>query len=287
MTTASITLSDTAAYYDSEEALPLIIVTSPRCTAVISLYGGQVLEFQATNRQPLLWLSDSAVFKTGVAIRGGVPICAPWFGNHPTHKLNHGFARTSLWQQQSINHQENGNIEINLALQENELSRAHGFQQFTMKLAINLGNELAINFSVENHGNMPLICEWAMHSYFYVNDIEDTTISGLEGYTFLDKTEQNNAYQLEGVQHFNGEVDSAFINASHRQTVHCDNSTINVIGDNSPSAIVWNPGADLATKMNDISHYQRFVCLERGAINTNAWQVSPDKAVTALVVMSN
>ena len=287
MTTASIALSDTATYYDSEEALPLIIVTSPLCKAVISLYGGQILEFQATDKQPLLWLSENAVFKTGVAIRGGIPICAPWFGSHPTHKLNHGFARTSLWQQQSINHQNNGDVEITLALQENELSRTHGFQQFTMKLIISLGKELAINFSIENHGNMPLVCEWAMHSYFYVNNIENTTISGLERHTFLDKTDQNNAYQLEGIQHFNGEVDSAFIDASHRQTVDCDNSTICVIADNSPSAIVWNPGETLAAKMNDISHHQHFVCLERGAINTNAWYVSPNQAVTAHVVMSN
>ncbi len=287
MTTVLITHSDTATYYGSEEAIPLIIVTSPLCKAVISLYGGQVLEYQATNKQPLLWLSDSAVFKTGVAIRGGIPICAPWFGNHPTHELNHGFARISVWQQQSISELTNGDIEVILTLEENELSRQYGYEQFTMSLTMLLSSELTVEFSFENHHTATKDCEWAMHSYFAVSNIKNTTITGLEQQIYLDKTDHNHPHKLNGVQVFNGEVDSAFVNSPSQQTIDDHQLAINVRGENCPSAIVWNPGQDLATKMTDIADYQKFACLERGAIKENTWQIAPSQTKSAKVLMSN
>jgi len=287
MTTASIILSDTAAYYNSEEALPLIIVTSTLCKAVISLYGGQVLEFQAVGKQPLLWLSDNAIFKTGVAIRGGIPICAPWFGSHPTHKLNHGFARTSLWQQQSISEQPNGDIEVILTLEENALSRQYDYEQFTMSLTILLSSELTVEFSFKNQHTTTQACEWAMHSYFDVNNIKNTTITGLEQQIYLDKTDHNHPHRLDGIQAFNSEVDSAFINSPSQQTIHDDGVAINVRGENCPSTIVWNPGQGLAAKMTDIVDYHKFACLERGAIKENTWLIAPSQTKSAKVLMNN
>lgn len=286
ISSSNYVISDTKKLYGSEEQFPVIIVDSPKCNAVISLYGGQILNFQATSKAPLLWLSPSAVFKTGKAIRGGVPICAPWFGNHPNFSLNHGFARISLWKQDSITELANGDIVINLTLTENELSREYNYQQFTMQLQLTLGDDLAIEFSFENHSSETQTCEWAMHSYLAVENCEDATVNGLVDYHYLDKTLNNEANVLTQPQAFLNEIDRSFDHGSLTQTI--ENSSITTItGHNCDSVILWNPGKELANKMPDISNYHQFICVERGAINTKRWNISSQHKIAATMVISN
>ena len=55
-------------------------IDTPLATATISLHGGQVVEWRPKHQEtPVLWVSKLATFTPGKAIRGGVPICWPWF----------------------------------------------------------------------------------------------------------------------------------------------------------------------------------------------------------------
>lgn len=279
-------LTDTKKLYDSEEAFPLIIIDTDKCNAVISLYGGQVLSFQATHKEPLLWLSPSVVFKEGKAIRGGVPICAPWFGSHPHFSLNHGFARISLWKQDSIEELVNGDMIINLQLTENDLSREYNYQRFTMRLKITLGDSLTIDFSFENHNDIPITCEWAMHTYLQVENCEEAVVCGLVDYLYHDKALNNQANTLTMPQNFTDEVDRSFTNGSLTQTIESSSIT-KITGQNCNSVILWNPGKELAEKMPDISNYHQFICVERGAISTNHWEIYPKNKIAATMTISN
>ncbi len=279
-------ISNTKEHYASEHSLPLIIIDTDKCYAVISLYGGQILSFKAKNKEPLLWLSENAVFKNGVAIRGGIPICAPWFGEHSEYALNHGFARISEWDLAEINQLKNSDVVITLKLTENELSKQYDYQQFTMEINIILGSTLSINFSFENNRDISQTCEWAMHSYFQVDDCKTTTVDGLLNYTYQDKTKNNKAVLLTKPQVFEGEIDRSFVNASTVQKIN-NISPITITGQNCNSVIVWNPGEILANKMSDIIHSNKFVCVERGAINELSWNVFKDEKETASMTITN
>jgi len=294
MTKLLVSTSDTKVRYQSREALPLIIVDSPKCHAVISLYGGQILEFNATGKPPLLWLSPLAIFEQGKAIRGGVPVCAPWFGPYsgPERKgityPNHGFARTSFWQQTNVTVTQDGDVNITLALGPNELSNAIYPHQFKMKIEFTLSEELAIEFSLENNSIEPIDCEWALHSYFAIDDIATVSVSGLAGCQFMDKTLGNSVATLNGQLTFSQEVDRCFVDGTTTQIINCK-TPIKVSGDNCDSVITWNPGALLAATMTDVGSdsYRQFVCVERGATFDKKWQIAPEQRHSATMVLSN
>ena len=63
--------------------------------ALVYLHGAHLASFRTSEHGELLWLSEKARYAPGKAIRGGVPICFPWFGAHARAELPaHGFART-------------------------------------------------------------------------------------------------------------------------------------------------------------------------------------------------
>lgn len=282
----SYQLSDTSERYNSEQSFPLIIVSTDKCDAVISLYGGQVLEFKAKNKPPLLWLSPCVLFKEGTAIRGGIPVCAPWFGAHASFPLNHGFARISYWKEHAILRNKNGDLVVTLTLEENTLSKQHYYSQFKMTLVITLGESLDISFDFQNNSQENQICEWAFHSYLAVDDCHTTSVVGLNGLDFYDKTQKNKVCSLSNDQTFNGEVDRCFVQGSTAQTI-TNTPPIHVTGDNCDSVIIWNPGKQLASAMKDISAYEKFVCVERGSVFNKQWDIAPMTSQSATMTLSN
>ncbi len=274
---SDITQTDTKRHYGAQEAMPLLVIDNQQCYAVISLVGGQILEYKQHDKTPLLWLSPKVVFKTGTAIRGGIPLCAPWFGKHPkTNFPNHGFTRTSLWRHSASELTTQGNISIALELSDGEHSKIYYDNNFTMRLTFELGGNLSMQFSMLNNGDTDLICGWALHSYFNVVHIEQTQVDGLAGYSYVDTLEagQQRGKTLKGALTFSAEVDNYFINASSEQSIGPQPSII-ISGTNCPSTITWNPGQQLAEKMPDIGgdNYQKFVCVERGAIFDDSWHI--------------
>lgn len=279
-------ISDTSERYNSDKSFPLIVISTEKCDAVISLYGGQVLEFNAKNKPPLLWLSPSVSFKEGTAIRGGIPVCAPWFGKHATFPLNHGFARTSYWKQHTILENLTGELVVTLTLEENELSKKYQYFNFKMTLVITLSDSLSVSFDFENNSQDVQTCEWAFHSYLAVNNCHETTVSGLEGLKYHDKTIDNKLCTLTSVQTFSGEIDRCFVDGSSTQKITNEHQT-HVTGKNCDSVIVWSPGQQLASNMNDISEYEKFVCVERGAVFEKQWTIGPQKSQSAIMTISN
>ncbi|MDQ2075494.1 D-hexose-6-phosphate mutarotase [Marinimicrobium sp. ABcell2] len=254
--------------------LPLLKVDTSLCQAVISLQGAQLLEFKNAQGTPLLWLSPQCQFEPGTALRGGIPLCLPWFGPHPqdSDKPKHGFARTRDWELVQVAESDDGRCELvfELICDANPLFD----HAFSAELCMKLGKGIDPQLSVTNRDQRAFDCTWALHSYFPVRNLEEVRVKGLAGKTYLDNLEQLAPKTQEQDLGFIGEVDRMFPGVE--QALEIDGEpTIRIEHDQCPSVITWNPGPEHAAKMADVGagNEQGFICVERGAVLGEAWHL--------------
>jgi glucose-6-phosphate 1-epimerase len=282
---AGVSLSDTHLHYGAPEpGLPLLIVRSDLCEAVISLQGAQLLEFTPRGEKPLLWLSPLAEYTAGRAIRGGVPICLPWFGVHPEDpaRPKHGFVRVSQWSLAKLRQSKSGGHVVTLCYRsERDALELFPFR-FSAELEISLSSKLVLDLSVKNEDIRPMPVSWAFHSYFSVSALESVSVSGLENCIYLDNTAGLKSQLQQGRVKFAGELDRVYENAGARQCIEGD-SPVCVQGENCNTVIVWNPGEDLASRMVDIGadNYRSFICVERGAAFSDSWMLAAGEKKSA------
>ncbi len=276
-------------YPDSKgSGLPLLLVNTDLCSAVISLQGAQLLEFKSIDSDPLLWLSPNCDFTAGVALRGGVPLCMPWFGVHPTdpQKPKHGFARNQFWQLGEAHHRNDGHVELEFLFvsEGNELFP----YDFSVELRMILGREVTMELTVNNTDIDAFDFSWAMHNYYKVNRLEQTKVMGLSNRQYWDNLdgliEKN---QQEDVS-FLGAVDRIFPDISNKLVIDKGDSNlqkIEITHYNCPSVVVWNPGSEAAAKIADIGPNQEafYICVERGAVRGEAWRLAAGTSANATV----
>ncbi len=253
--------------------LPLIQVQTPLCNAVIALQGAQLLQFSTANEKPLLWLSPHCDFTAGVALRGGIPICLPWFGinaNDPK-KPKHGFARNQIWQLSSAALSIDGAAELCFSFT-SQANNLFGFN-FLAELKMTLGNSAKLELSVKNTSVNPLTCSWALHSYYPVSSLSEVRVKGLAGKKYLDNLENYAEKTQHDDVHFTGEVDRVFYNIDNSLTI-VGSPNIAITHNNCPSVVVWNPGAN-AANIADIGagNEQGYICVERGAVLQEKWNL--------------
>ncbi|WP_250654715.1 D-hexose-6-phosphate mutarotase [Alkalimarinus coralli] len=284
----SVSTTNSRDLYNASEPLSLLHINSPLCKAVISLQGAQLLEFSPTDSHPWLWLSPKAVFSPGQTIRGGIPICAPWFGvnqKDPT-KPKHGFVRNQPWQLVSVFEDQQGVVELHFQFTPAEQALALYPHTFKLDLKITLSDHIDISFSVHNISNKTMLFSWALHSYFSIDSLADVQVTGLDQHDYLDATEQFAAVRQNGPVRFRSEVDRVYESVGLAQQIQ-GTPNLSVSGHNCPTAIVWNPGEKLAQKMADvgIEHYDEYICVERGAAFANSWRIEPGNSETARLII--
>ena len=207
-----------------------------------------------------LFVSSRSKFARGQGIRGGVPVIFPWFGpnkNDP-NALSHGLVRTQPWQIENV-----ADDAVTLRT-ETDAWRARMFYGF--------GDELRMRFEVENLGDAPLPFECALHTYYAVQNARDVVIEGLDGKTYLDKTENYARKSQSGAIELKGETDRVYLDANGPVTIGDGARTISITGrEGWRSTVVWNPWERVAAKMSDLDdEWTRFVCVECGAIADDA-----------------
>ncbi len=236
--------------YPHGPEFPILRIKTELCTAEISLYGGHILQWTPAGQLPVIFMSPKAVFTSGKALRGGMPICWPWFGKNTEDSTlpAHGIARTALWQHAGTEELEDGTLRIILALpptQELMPSAA---------LIIELGNELLVSLmTMDVQRTMPFSA--AMHTYFAVSDYETVAITGLEECAYTE-------YAADAIPHCEdplipaGPIDRIYHPVPEEQliTIHDPawERSINIYRAGSQSAVVWNPGQKLAAGMADL-----------------------------------
>lgn len=275
----TITLTDTAKrYHSTGPALPLLVINNPYCEAVVALQGAQLLEFTPHDGDPLLWLSPNACFIPGQSVRGGIPICLPWFGvnQQAPEKPKHGFVRNRDWQLIRVETTDSGATQLTFLFTYAQLEPELFAFPFSVELIVTLSDSLELQLSTTNIGTEAMPFSWAFHSYHPVSRLSEVRIEGLEGKRYLDNTRGLAAAIQDGAVRFQGEVDRVYEGVESTQVLKTTPAIL-VTGANCDTAIVWNPGADNASAMADIGagHHEAFVCLERGAAFANAWILNP------------
>ncbi|HID37208.1 MAG TPA: D-hexose-6-phosphate mutarotase [Ghiorsea sp.] len=239
------------------------------CSASIALQGAQVMTWQPkTQAEPVLWISEAASLKQGKSIRGGIPVCWPWFGAHPTQPsfAAHGIARTAMWdvKQTSINKQ--GEVQITLSLQ----SKQHPqWQHDTLaELKVVVGEALLLNLTTTNLGDIPITIGQALHTYFKVGDVREVSVHGLADCPYIDKLSSDTVQQKQqGNTSISSEVDRIYLDNGQDVLLE-DGSlqrTVRIQKQGSSSTIVWNPWIDKTKALGDMGAddaYLGMLCIE-------------------------
>lgn len=242
--------------------LPILTVNHKTCTAAISLQGAHLLFWQpSTEASPVIWLSEKTFFKKGTAIRGGVPICWPWFGQ--LGNPSHGFARIVEWTLDSCQEDANG-VDIILSLTNNPQTESYFSKPFKVWLTIHVGNSCEITLSCQ--GDFEVTS--ALHTYFGISDIDNVIVKGL-GDTYQDRLSVENKPTINGQLTFNQEVDRIYTHAENIITIDDTCRTIQLTNINASDVVTWNPWTDKAKAMADFDdqEYKKMVCVESACIN--------------------
>ncbi len=291
--------------------LPKIAIYTPWSTAEIYLHGAQLTHFQKHGEAPLLFLSQSSRFQKDAAIRGGIPICFPWFGglggdiglpvpeklpmffsnfapqNTATLPM-HGFARLKEWNLTEIVQSKTGAVRVTL-----HCNDTFGDAEFSVDYVVTISQTLAAEFKVTNHSkSAKFTFEECLHTYFTVGDIKQVSVTGLKGASYLDKT-ANYARKQEVPEKITvaGEVDRTYLDTT--STVEILDTSLKrkilVEKTNSKSTVVWNPWIERARQMADLGdeEYKNFVCVESGNVGDNRVTLAPGTSSSLKIVLSS
>lgn len=251
-------------------------ITTDACQALVSAQGAQVLAFQARDKAALLWLSAQAAYAPGKAIRGGIPLCFPWFGPHPADpaKPAHGFARQREWTLVSAATTRDALV-IEFQLAADAATRLLWPHEFLASLRMSLGSTLSLQLSVTNTGHDDCLFGFAFHSYFPIADSREARVEGLEDSACIDQLRPGQKRQRqEGPVRFDGETDRIYLHTAGRCRLvdEASNHALRISAPDCRSVIVWNPGAAKTARLGDMAPeaWRGMACVESGNIEDDA-----------------
>ena len=248
---------------------PVVTVNHPACRAQVALHGAHVMSWCPTGHEEVLYLSPEAVYREGKAIRGGIPVCWPWFNAHPSDPdlPSHGLVRNQFWKLESTDADDEGVVA--------KLRRTT--VHWTVVATIQMGSSLEVAIESTNLGDDQLLVSGALHSYFRVGDVRQIMIKGLEGTGYLDTVGQRTDRHQTGVIEIDREVDRYYDSiAAVRLEDPLKERVILIDKKNSPSTVVWNPWIEKAAALGDLPNedYLAFACVETAVTNDRAVALS-------------
>ncbi|MCQ8866432.1 D-hexose-6-phosphate mutarotase [Vibrio splendidus] len=244
------------------EGVKLVRVIHDKANAAISLFGGHVVSFQPQGQQDLIWMSQQAKFDGKTALRGGIPVCWPWFGRIAAPA--HGFARSSEWQ--LVEHRESeAGVIVSLGLKPNEETLAVWPHQFDARLNVEIGDQLKVTLDVKNTDSQPWTFSGALHTYLNVGDIHNTTTTGM-GAEYIDSLQGGKICKGGSELVLTDTIDRVYTQPEAQIFVADKNldRTLTVENHGHNSAVLWNPWAEGATAMGDMQDdgYLTMMCVE-------------------------
>lgn len=247
--------------------LPLLRVRNSHATCSVYVYGAHIVSFTPRGEKDLLWLSPYSLFQEGSPIRGGIPICFPWFGKHEWREdlPLHGFVRTRLWNIESAENLADGRTKVAFSVESTNPPMEVWPYRFRLHLSITVGEALEMALMVQNLETMPITCEVGFHTYFRVGDSEQCEVVGLDRIEYIDRIQGNVRVIQVGPALFKGEMVHAFMHIPpvlelvdfpwHRR--------IRIEQRHMGSTLLWNPGAQSGLANPEIRNtWNQFVCVE-------------------------
>jgi len=274
------------------EGVIIAEVANQHALSNIALQGAHIATFQPRGEEPVIWLSPHAKFAPGKSIRGGVPICWPWFGPHKTDsKLpGHGYARTVPWDVLETKALPDGSTFLRFGLVESDATRGQWPNPCTVQLEVTVGKELRVELVTVNTGKTAIEIGEALHTYFQISDVAKVTIHGLDNCAYLDKVQDfAHCTQKEGVV-IESEVDRVYINTANDCVIEDKGlkRAIRIAKYGSLSTVVWNPWTEKADKMGDFGEngHRGMVCVESGNALENIVALAPGETHKLVAVYS-
>jgi D-hexose-6-phosphate mutarotase len=261
-------LADQLTFVAGPGDLPTARIHNEHARAEICLLGAHVLSFQPHNEEPVLWLSEESNFAVGKPIRGGIPVCWPWFAAHPTDssKPSHGFVRTALWSVLATRTLDGGETRIELGIDSSADTLALWPHRFTLQLAATVGKTLTVELISRNPGNVDFTYTGALHSYFTVSDAAGIAIHGLADVDYLDKTESFARKTQRGPIQITQPTDRIYLDTDAECVIEDSGlgRRIHIGKENSHTTVVWNPWIAGAARLPDFGddEYRGMVCVE-------------------------
>ena len=245
--------------------LARVVVTTASAHAEIYLQGAHVTAWAPTGETPVIWTSAHSTFAPGVPIRGGVPVCFPWFGPHPSGDGPlHGLVRDQPWTFTDWTWSEHDDVALTFTLSSSDLPGAA--EPFALRYTVTVGSRLRLALQVTNTGVSPLVFEEALHTYLAVSDLRETHIEGLGDLDRLDRLRGHRAHTPAGARfHVVGETDHLYSRPGPVTVVDWPaRRSVRVVAQGSGNAVVWNPWVDKAAAMPDFGtdEWSQMVCVE-------------------------
>ena len=268
-------------FVQGRAGLPEAEIQTAQASARVALHGAQVLAWQPAGAQPVIWVSKAAVFEPGLPVRGGVPVCWPWFGAREGLPM-HGFVRTRLWQVRATSMDAAGQVVLRLGLQDDADTRALWDHAFDLELVVTVGATLTMALITRNTGDRPLTITDALHTYFFVGDIHQTTVQGLDGCDYLDKVQNFDRAKQSGAVEFVGETDRIYVNTTADCVIddRVQQRAIRVSKTGSSSTVVWNPWREKTFADMAAGEYQQMLCVETCNAGPDQVTLAPGRSHT-------
>ena len=268
-----------------QSGLTKAVVATPVASGELYLQGAHVTSWQPAGHAPVLWMSRSSLFQPGKPIRGGVPICFPWFGPHASDPSApaHGFARTALWEVTEARTTADGVISLSLQTR---------IDSFSVRFTVEFGPVLQMTLTTEPgpSSSTGLRFEDALHTYLSVSDVRNVSITGLEQVRYIDKVDGAAEKPATGAAiEFTGETDRVYFTTDSECHLHDPgrNRTIAVSKSGSQSTVVWNPWIAKSARMPDFGDHEwpEMVCIETANVGVHAVELAPQSIHATTVVI--
>jgi D-hexose-6-phosphate mutarotase len=278
--------SSDALYPHFTGALPVLVIDNALSRTVIALQGAHVLSFTPTGRPDMLWQSPQAVMARGQPIRGGIPLCLPWFGPSPKGHPMHGFARLLPWAIEEVGTVEGGATRLLLSLSDSAATREMWPHAFAFGLEIVAGADLKLTLSATNLGPGEARFEFAFHTYFNVGDVAQTVLRGLEGCNYEDREDKNARKRQQGAVRIAGTTTKLYLDAPAAQTIESPSGTYRMESD-ARCRMVWNAG-DNDRNVSDLGsgNHKGYLCVEPVDAAERAIDIAPGKTYRTTMTLA-
>jgi D-hexose-6-phosphate mutarotase len=266
-------------------------IRNKQASASLCLQGAHLMTWKPDSQTvPVIWLSRDAKLAPGKSIRGGVPVCWPWFGPHVTESgfPGHGYARTVPWKVIETGYEPSGETRLTLRLVDSGKTHIQWPHPCKLSLTLIIGDMLRMEMTTENTGTSDFSIGEALHTYFQIGDIEAVRVKGLENCEYWDKVGGSTLGKQIGTISFSGETDRVYINTHSACVIEDDKlkRRIHVAKSGSHSTVVWTPWTDKASKMGDMGQpdgWREMVCVETANALDNVVKVASGSRHTMIV----
>lgn len=267
-------------------------VRTAEAELLVAQQGAQILSYQRLGEPPLIWLSEQAEYQQGQSVRGGIPVCWPWFGDlkrnpqaiqgmHEGGPLTpaHGLVRGLDWELQTVDRQAGG-VHLALRCAEAEQGLPGWPHSVALTLEIRLNERLHLQLSSHNLGAEPVIISQALHSYFAVSDVRQVSVEGLDQCRYVDALEDDwRAQRHTGELRIAGETDRLYLDLPPRLAIADPHWQRRIVLEStgSRSAVLWNPWVDKAKRLSQFAEdaWQGMLCIETANVLDDLVKLAP------------